>query len=236
MQKEQLHINKRSRGFVLIDALVSAGILLVIVGAFVSGIISSQRAAFVAGDKNRALFLAEEGLEAARNIRDANYSNLVDGTYGIQTTGNQYGLSGSQDTSDIFTRTVQVKTVDPVTKQIISTVAWNKYGARSVTVTTDLVNPTLLGMAGLVTVDVSAAVRTGILNLAVTGIMVTNNGSSPVVISSISIGGLINVGTVTIAPGSTANLGTLSLPLLSGLLPTVITFTDQTTKALNLSL
>ena len=37
----------------------------------------------------RAATLADEGLEAVRNIRDANFSNLTDGTFGLTTTGNQ---------------------------------------------------------------------------------------------------------------------------------------------------
>ena len=80
----------------------------------------------LAGQRARAATLADEGLEAVRNIRDANFSNLTDGTFGLTTTGNQWNLSGASDTSDIFSRAITISTVDANRKSITSSITWQQ--------------------------------------------------------------------------------------------------------------
>ena len=58
----------------------------------------SNKASQFAGSKQRAVFLAEEGIEAVRNIRDEAFINLNDSTYGRGITGNTWSLSGANDT------------------------------------------------------------------------------------------------------------------------------------------
>jgi hypothetical protein len=81
-------------------------------------------------------------LEAVRNIRDENFSNLTDGTFGLTSTGNQWNLSGASDTTDIFTRAVTISAVDANRKLVTSTVTWqqNPQRAGSVQAVTYLTN------------------------------------------------------------------------------------------------
>lgn len=125
------------QGFSLVEALLAVALFSLGVTSFVGAIIYGQQSTAIGGAKARATYIAEEGLEAVRNIRDADYTNLVDGTYGVSTSGNSWSLSGSSDAKDIFTRQVQIATVDANRKRITSTVTWQQTPQRTGTVSLD---------------------------------------------------------------------------------------------------
>jgi hypothetical protein len=79
--------------------------------------------------------LAEEGLEAVRNLRDGTFTNLTSGTYGLAISNGKWMLSGSSDTTGIFTRQITVSSLDAQRKQITSTVTWQQTPQRTGTVT-----------------------------------------------------------------------------------------------------
>lgn len=124
MKKAQLVT--KSKGFSLVEVLLAVSVFALIVTALVGVLIYGQQSTALSGQRAKAIFLAEEGLEATRNIRDANFSNLTDGTFGLTTTGNQWNLSGSSDTTDIFTRAITISSVDADRKQVVSTVTWQQ--------------------------------------------------------------------------------------------------------------
>lgn len=133
----------KNLGFSLVEVLLSGTILALILTAFVSAMIYGQESTMLAGNRNRAVFLAEEGLEAVRNIRDNAYANLVDGTYGLAVAGNIWTFSGSNDlTENFYTRQIAISTIDANRKQITSTVTWQQNPQRtgSVSVTSYLTN------------------------------------------------------------------------------------------------
>src|SRR3990167_512120 len=80
------------KGFSTIEVLLASTILVLIVTAFMGAYIYGSESTALAGQRVRAVFLAEEGLEASRNIRDENFSNLTDGTKGLSISGNQWTL------------------------------------------------------------------------------------------------------------------------------------------------
>ncbi len=123
MQKAQSHINK---GFSLIELLISVSIFLIFVIALSGTTSSVIRATKNATNRDRAVVLAEEGLEAVRNIRDSSngFGNLPDGTYGLSVLGNIFSLSGSSDVSGIFTRVLNISTISGSQKKVISTISW----------------------------------------------------------------------------------------------------------------
>jgi prepilin-type N-terminal cleavage/methylation domain-containing protein len=131
-----------SRGFSLIETLLSIAILAIIVPAAISAIISGNQTATTAGMQSRALFLAYEGLEAVRNIRDINFSNLTNGDHGLTISGNNWVFSQASDTTDIFTRTITITDAGKNRKDIISRVTWQKslQQQTSVTLSTMLAN------------------------------------------------------------------------------------------------
>jgi Tfp pilus assembly protein PilV len=128
MPKVSLHTD--TRGSLLLEALLAGAVFSVLVMGIVGTIIYGVQSAELATRRAQAMYLANEGLEASRNIRDAAFANLVDGTYGI-SAGTQWAFSGSSDVTDIFTRAVTVATVDSTTKQITSNVSWQQNQQRS---------------------------------------------------------------------------------------------------------
>lgn len=131
-----------SRGFSLVEVLLAVSIFSLIVTGFVGGLLYGQESTAIAGQRERAIMLADEGLEAVRNIRDENFSNLTDGTYGLTITGNQWNISGSSDTTDIFTRQVAISAVDTKRKLVTANIAWQQNSQRtgSVSMQTYLTN------------------------------------------------------------------------------------------------
>ena len=131
MKKECLHINNKISGFSLVEVLLSATIFSMLVVALVGVLSLGEEASVLGGERSRAVFLSEEGLEAVRNIRDENFINLIDGSYGLVKIGNQWDFSPLPDVTDIFTRTVNISTIDPNTKLIISAINWPQNLQRS---------------------------------------------------------------------------------------------------------
>jgi Tfp pilus assembly protein PilV len=75
-----------------------------------------------------AEFLALEGIEAARVIRDGSYAALTPGTHGVSIAPDHVSLIGAIDTEDQFTRTLQVDEIDAYTKLVTCTVTWTTFG------------------------------------------------------------------------------------------------------------
>ncbi len=125
---------KNRKGFSLVEVLLASVIFGIFVATFVSAYLYGEEATMLAGNRARATFLAEEGVEAVRNIRDAGFSNLTDGVHGISTSGNQWSFSGSQDVNGIFTRTVTVAPIDSKRKNVTVNVTWQQNAQRTGTV------------------------------------------------------------------------------------------------------
>lgn len=127
-----------SKGFSTIEVLLASSILILIVTAFMGAYIYGSESTAIAGQRGRAAFLAEEGLEASRNIRDVLFNNLSPGTKGLAISSNKWVFSGSSDITDIFTRAIQISPVGTNRNMVTSTVTWQQ-------------NPQRTGSASLVT-------------------------------------------------------------------------------------
>lgn len=68
---------KSEKGQTLIEAVVTLGVALVIIGSIVALANASNRRATLARQSTQASKLAEEGMEIIRNIRDVNYEEAV---------------------------------------------------------------------------------------------------------------------------------------------------------------
>jgi len=132
-----------NQGFSLVEVLLAVSIFGLLVMGLVGGLIFGQQATSLAGARSRAVMLAEEGLEATRNLRDASYANLTNGNHGLQIAADQWGFSGTSDTTDsIFTRQIVISDAEANRKNVTSTVTWQQNPQRtgSVTLTTMLTN------------------------------------------------------------------------------------------------
>lgn len=125
---------KNFRAFSVVEVLLAIAVLVLLVTAIVGAIIYGWQDTVLAGMRQRAAMLAEEGLEAVRSIRDENFDNLSDGQHGLAISSNKWFFSGTHDITDIFTRQITVSTIDVDTKQVISTVTWQQSPQRTGTV------------------------------------------------------------------------------------------------------
>jgi Tfp pilus assembly protein PilV len=125
MARAWLIIKKRlDAGFSSVEVLLAATIFGFLVVALIGAIIYGRISGVASGERARAALIAEEGIEAVRNIRDAGFVNLTDGTYGLAQSGNQWALSGSSDVNGIFTRQIIIATVDGNRKTVTANVSW----------------------------------------------------------------------------------------------------------------
>ncbi len=135
-------LTTKSSGFSLVEIILASSLFALLILGLSGAFLYGQENTALSGKRARAVFLAEEGLEVARNIRDEDFANLADGTYGLAISGNQWAFSGSSDATDIFTRQVVVGSVDADRKQVTSTVTWQQNPQRtgSVSLVTYLAN------------------------------------------------------------------------------------------------
>ena len=82
----------RRSGFTLVEVVVASAVFLIIVAAFGGAVIYSQGGMTRAGERGRASFLALEGIEATRAIRDASFAALTDGQHGLAVSGGRWSF------------------------------------------------------------------------------------------------------------------------------------------------
>lgn len=118
-------------GFSVLEVLLAATLFGFLVVAMVGALIYSRTSSDSSGDNVQAQQLADEGIEAIRNIRDANFGNLpaCSPSCGLAQSAGTWIFSGLSDVTGIYTRTVTVATVDSTRKTITVTVDWTKNGA-----------------------------------------------------------------------------------------------------------
>ncbi len=132
----------KSSGFSLVEIILASSLFAMLILGLSGAFLYGEENTALSGKRARAVFLAEEGLEAARNIRDDDFANLSNGNHGITITSNEWAFSGTSDVTNIFTRQVLVAAIDSDRKQITSTVTWQQNAQRtgSVQLTTYLTN------------------------------------------------------------------------------------------------
>jgi len=131
-----------NRGVSLVEIVLASAVFALLVAALGGSFVYGRESVRLSGDRSRAIFLASEGLEAVRNIRDNNFTNLSDGTFGLATSNNHWILNGSSDTVEIFTRQITISSINADTKQVASQVTWQQNPQRvgSITLYTYLTN------------------------------------------------------------------------------------------------
>ena len=125
---------KSLRGFSIVEALIASAIFGLLTIGLVSGYLFGLESTALAGNRARATLLAEEGIEAVRNIRDGDFENLVDGAHGLTQTESQWDFLGTSNEIDIFSRVVDIGTIDADRKFVTSTVTWQQNPIRTGTV------------------------------------------------------------------------------------------------------
>ena len=96
--------NVLTSGFSLVEIVLAGALFALITMGVVSAYLYGEETTTLAGARNRAVLLADEGVEAARSMRDASYTNLMAGVHGLATSSNKWAFSGAQDVTGPFAR------------------------------------------------------------------------------------------------------------------------------------
>jgi len=178
----------------LVELLIAMGVFVLMVSAITFLILDVYLADRAGRERMIATFLAKEGLEAVRSMRDGDFDNLSPGTYGLALSGNKWIFSGSFDTRNQFTRQVIISDVageidQTDIKKVETRVAWQVTPARQVSVTlaeylTDWEQTQ--GDASELSVDISNA-EFGAGNKELKKIKIENVGLSNVTIDKITL-------------------------------------------------
>jgi Tfp pilus assembly protein PilV len=124
-------LTTKIRGFLLVEALLASSLFVLFVTAFAGTFYYGLESSVLAGNRSQAIMLAEEGQEALRSMKNVNFANLADGTYGLVYSNNAWTFSGSQDTSNGYTRQVTISTIDANRKSITTSVTWQQPHGRA---------------------------------------------------------------------------------------------------------
>lgn len=119
--------NSYPRGISVIEIILALSILAMTITAITGLISQSQKAEINSTHYNQAIFIAQEGLEAARNLRDNDFLNLTNGEYGISENGQNWELVANptfEGKNDFYERTITISDFNADTKLINSEVTW----------------------------------------------------------------------------------------------------------------
>lgn len=149
-------MNKK-QGQSVIEVIIAVSLFVIITVSSVVTLLGSFSTTRLASEETQATYYAVEGLEAVQSIRNQNWDNLMNGDYGLSSSGNVWSFSGASDVNGKFTRVISISdverdgsgnivssggTVDPEIKNIVSTITWSFTPSRNNTVssTTYLTN------------------------------------------------------------------------------------------------
>ncbi len=149
--KNIFSIVSKRRGASLIELLLAIGIAAAVLPAILTGFVTSRQGKVQTDSRASALVLLKEASEAVRSVRERGWTSFaINGTYHPEVFGGQWTLESGSETIDGFTRTVVVSdirrnetgdivssggTIDPSTKQVVTTVSWSTPYASSVSTT-----------------------------------------------------------------------------------------------------
>lgn len=136
-------MDTRRRGFTVVEAILSLALLALVVTAYIGAVDYGEESTSLGGARSRATFLAQEGIEAMRNIRDHSFADLVDGSYGLAISNHEWFLTGNSDTTDGFVRQVTVADGTDTNRKVVTvTITWQQTPTRTGTVSlvTELTN------------------------------------------------------------------------------------------------
>lgn len=126
MKTAGLHIkDKKLKGISLIELLLSIALFSILVTGLSSAVFYLLQSQKDTAYRAKAIFLAQEGIEAVKIIKKNNFSSLASGNYALSTSANTWSLVAGIENIDGYQRQITISTIDANTFRAISTVTWN---------------------------------------------------------------------------------------------------------------
>lgn len=191
-------------GNTAVEVIVSVGILMIFMSGAVVLSLRAQGAYMRDEEVLQAQMYLEQGIEAARAIKNDTFSSLASGQHGLRKTSGYWEFSGTSDSFEKYTRTVTLSDLsrnsrceivssggvsDSLSKKAVVSVSWDGSDGKLNTLSqthylTDWTNQTGCGSASYFTVSISGATTTS-GGKKIEGITITNNKSSSLVLDTI---------------------------------------------------
>lgn len=113
------------KGQLALELLIALGIFTISMAAAFQLFFGGQSLSIDSANATLASDYAQEGMEAARTIRDRNWSELTNGDHGLVFTGTEWQFSGASDNKDIFSRKISIATgANDNVKTATTTITW----------------------------------------------------------------------------------------------------------------
>jgi hypothetical protein len=96
------------QGQSVIELLIAIFVFTIAMATIIFLILDSEVASRKNVERTRAILFAQEGLEGVRSLRDKDFANLTNGTYGLILQGGKWVLQGTSDTTGTLTRTIDI--------------------------------------------------------------------------------------------------------------------------------
>jgi len=130
------------RGSLLLEAIIAIGVFALFLGGIGLTLVLGERTTLVAGDRTRAAFLAEQQLEAVRQMRAVSFASVTTGDHGLKLNASGWSWSGTLVKNNGYTSWVTVTSKGTDWMEIASNVKWNFSNTRSgsILMTTQLTN------------------------------------------------------------------------------------------------
>lgn len=113
----------------LIELIVAIGIFVISIASLLLLILNSYVSGRLALEMTKASFLAQEGIEAVRSIRDNSWDNLISGFHGLTISNGHWVFQGTfEDISDQLREGKRIIIVEDLAqdrKKITSQVNWS---------------------------------------------------------------------------------------------------------------
>ena len=108
----------RRTGSSLVEVILALALFSGIVLTYVGALAFATNTMTHVGLRQRGLLLAEEGIEAARSLRENGFEALIAGTYGLTSGPSGWSLVASPDQHGVLTRQIRIADADARTKTI----------------------------------------------------------------------------------------------------------------------
>ncbi len=122
---------RTKQGSLLLEAIVAIAVFAIFLGGIGMSLVLGERSTLAAGDRTRAAFLAEEQLEAVRQMRTVNFSALTTGTHGVALTSTGWNFTGTSTVDDGYRSNIVISPHATDWVDVTSTVQWNFGNTRS---------------------------------------------------------------------------------------------------------
>lgn len=134
MNNANRHLNS---GQTVFEILIALSIFSLSTIAALQLFFGGQSLSVDSRNSNLALDFAREGSGALQNIANRNWSELTDGSHGLVFQNNEWMFASSSpnDSYDVFTRSVEIQSINDNLKIATTTVAWQVDPNRPQTVT-----------------------------------------------------------------------------------------------------